>query len=106
MRSLLFAFAAIGILCATVAAPAQEKKPAPPAIHYGDSCEGAYGICRNEMSIKEASRSLRVYFGRRGLTAVVVVHMGRFIRADIYNGPKYIDSIILDRKTGKMRSID
>jgi len=85
----------------------EEKKAAgkKPAITYGDYCESPYGYCDREMTMQQAHQALRVFFKKRGLHPVVRAHMGRFVKADIYDGPYLVDSIILDRRTGKMRSI-
>jgi hypothetical protein len=96
-------------LVAGLSAGEERKEPrkptGQPAIIYGDYCESAYGYCTREMTVEEAANALRVFFGKRGFQSVVRAHMGRFVRADIYRGPHLVDSIILDRKTGKMRSI-
>ncbi len=75
------------------------------SVSYGDSCLNPYGAAEKEMSVKESAEALHVYFAKKGLNAVVTSHMGRFVKADIYRNNDHVDSIILDRKTGKMRSI-
>jgi len=87
------------------AGEAKQVADKKPAIIYGDYCVSPYGYCTREMTMQEASHALKVFFRKRGLDPVVRAHLGRFVKADIYKGPHLMDSIILDRKTGKMRSI-
>lgn len=98
---------AIGITLAAVAVagPQAAAGEREPAIRYGTYCMGKYGAMHRAVGIKEAINSLERYFSERGLEAKVTGHDMRFIRADIYNGTDFVDSVVLDSRTGKMRSI-
>ena len=85
--------------------PQQSPIQNHPIASYGNACESPYGMCQEEISMREAAHALNMYFQKRGLICRIRMHMGRFVKADIYNGNAFVDSIILDRKTGKMRSI-
>ena len=81
------------------------QQGAPPTILYDNCCDNTYGLCQHEITLAESPHVLHQYFLKRGLTAKITAHMGRFVKADIYKADSYIDTIILDRKTGKIRSI-
>lgn len=76
---------------------------------YGASCPkcGAYGHCKKPISYQEAIRAVESFYAERGLsvTATVVRHNRRFSRIDIYKEGELVDRILLDRKTGRIRSI-
>lgn len=74
---------------------------------YGDYHEwcGAYGICREDMSQKDAEMAIERYFSSKGLRVGRFHHRGRFVEADIYRDSRMTDRIIFDRKTGRMRSV-
>jgi hypothetical protein len=97
--------AASAMMLALGGGVAYAQEPRKSAVSYGDYCESLYGFCKKEMTLKEAANALRHYFARRGYDVIVVAHLGRFMKADVYKDQQKIDSIILDRKTGKMRSI-
>lgn len=71
---------------------------------YGATCKGGYGMLREHMAIPEAVRAMNDYFEKKGLTVAIIDHWSRFIMADIYDGATIVDRIIMDRKTGRMRS--
>lgn len=103
-KRVFLGIAFLGLLASGLSA-ADKKEPEQPAIIYGDYCVSSYGYCTREMTTDEATIALRLFFEKRGLVSVIRIHMVRFTRADIYRGPHLLDSIVLDRKTGKMRSI-
>lgn len=80
------------------------EKRFPAASYYGASLT-PYGVCEKPMKVHEAYRSLREYFHKRGFTVEMVDQENRFLRVDIYRNENHVDRIILDRKTGRMRSI-
>lgn len=84
---------------------ASDEPPQEPSVRYGTYCLGHYGGMQKGASIKGAIASLRLFFEKRGLSVKVLDHDMRFIRADIYNGTALVDSVVLDARTGKMRSI-
>lgn len=102
-KRLVLGIGFLGILVSGLSA--QDRKEPAPAIIYGDYCITSYGYSAREMTPDEANIALRDFFEKRGLSPVVRVHMARFTLVDIYRGPHLLDSIVLDRRTGKMRSI-
>lgn len=73
---------------------------------YGDYQEwcGAYGVCKDDMSPKDAETAITRYFSSKGLRVGRIQHRGRFVEAEIYRNGRMTDRIIFDRKTGRMRS--
>lgn len=84
--------------------PARDARRITP---YGDFCENCskYGIGSRMVTPKEASEALESYFESRGLGIKNVIHRGRFMRADVTKGEEMVDRVILDRMTGRVRSI-
>jgi hypothetical protein len=74
---------------------------------YGDYCSdcSTYGICSDVLPVSEALSALRKYYESKGYRVGAVYHKGRFIEADIYKNNKQVDKVLLDRKTGRLRSI-
>ena len=73
---------------------------------YGDYAQwySAYGMCKKDLGPKEAEQLIESYFTSKGLRALNFQHKGRFIEADIYRNNRRFDTILFDRKTGRMRS--
>ncbi len=74
---------------------------------YGDypNWHSAYGICKRDLTPKEAEIAIERFFANRGLRAENMRHKDRFTVADIYRGDRLFDTILFDRKTGRIRSI-
>ncbi len=83
---------------------ADDRRPVTP---YGDFCPrcSRYGYCRFNLSMDEALKALKDYYKRRGLSVRVEKTMGRFLWATVLKGDKVVDRIVLDRRTGRIRSI-
>ena len=52
-----------------------------------------------------AMESLRAFYEEKGFKVQMLSHRGRFIRADVLNDGKKVDSIVYDIRTGKIRSV-
>lgn len=78
-----------------------------PVTPYGGYCKDCaiYGSCRESIPPREAMQSLRKYYKERGYRLGIVVHKGRFIEAEVFQGGRQVDKVIFDRKTGRIRSI-
>lgn len=74
---------------------------------YGDYCKdcSTYGTCKKVLPPEKAVNSLKQYYKARGYRVGTVSHKGRFIEAVIYKNKKPVDKILLDRKTGRLRSM-
>jgi hypothetical protein len=74
---------------------------------YGTSCPSCeeYGYCKKPLTYHEAVNALESYYEKRGFNVIVIKHDGRFIKADIYKNNDIKDRILLDSKTGRIRSI-
>ncbi len=74
---------------------------------YGDFCPMAskYGMHRHNISIEEAKEALSEYYKEKGLNIWIVEIRGRFIKINVTDGKKIVDTVIFDRHTGRLRSI-
>jgi hypothetical protein len=86
------------------AAPARAEHK-EPSIKYGESCARPYQYKHGRMSVLKSLKQLEAYFAERGLSVKVLAHDRRFLRAGIYNGTDQVDRVIMDMRTGKMRSM-
>lgn len=83
------------------------KEKAP----YGDYCPdprwGWYGARKRVLTLKEAETILSTYFSRyRGVKIVNIREKRRFFIAEIRNeNDTLLDVVILDKRTGRIRSI-
>lgn len=84
-------------------AGAEELKK--PTIRYGAQCLGNYGHRRKMMTISEAYKALQSFFSLKGFDISITDHSSRFIKAKVYKDKKHVDTIVLDLKTARMRSI-
>jgi hypothetical protein len=74
---------------------------------YGDFCPecGKYGTCQTVMTDYDAEKALKDYYSKKGLNVEIEKVEKRFIRAKIREKNRVVDIIILDRGTGRIRSI-
>jgi hypothetical protein len=71
---------------------------------YGENCISPYGMRDKPLNPHEAADAMQKYYGAKGLRVEIIEHRGRFIKADIYRGDIKVDTVVLDRKTGRIRS--
>jgi len=76
-------------------------------IPYGDFCTkmNRYGTHAEMMDHQSAVHALHHYFHKKGVDVRIVDEGSRFIKAQILENEKVIDTILFDRRTGRMRSI-
>lgn len=81
---------------------AEEKGTTP----YGDYCRACsqYGACKEALPPGDAVKAIDSYYRERGYSVGSVQHKGRFMEAEIYKDNKQVDKVLLDRKTGRLRS--
>jgi hypothetical protein len=81
-----------------------DKKTIVP---YGDFCDrvSKYGIHRHMLNNKQVRQALKHYFEGKGLDFEIIKSKGRFIKVNIVDKGKAVDTIIFDRHTGRIRSI-
>ncbi|HWR59846.1 MAG TPA: hypothetical protein VN328_13245 [Thermodesulfovibrionales bacterium] len=74
---------------------------------YGEYSEWCcvYGICKQDLGVREAQLVIEKIYSDRGLTVVNMQYKGRFIEVEIYKNNRLFDKILFDRKTGRIRSI-
>lgn len=98
----LFPAAAILFLALTPVF-AEERGTTP----YGDYCRECshYGVCKEALPPGEAVKAIDNYYRERGFNVGSVQHKGRFIEAEIYKNSRQVDKVLLDRKSGRLRSI-
>lgn len=107
MMKFLFFFSIAFLVVSLGTATAQQRKTQQRVhvFYYTDCCGSAYGICNTQMTPPQAIHALTMYFAGRGYSTVIREQISHFIKADIYSGKTYVDTVILDMKTGKIRSI-
>ncbi|NOY65547.1 MAG: hypothetical protein GXO97_09200 [Nitrospirae bacterium] len=90
-----------------VIAPAYAGSGSRAVTPYGDFCPMAskYGMHRHNISIEEAKAALSEYYKEKGLNIWIVEIRGRFIKLNVTDGKKIVDTVIFDRHTGRLRSI-
>lgn len=74
---------------------------------FGDTCPkcGIYGKCDKQLRYEEAVIAINSYFKDKGLDISVVKQRRRFIIADVYRNGEWVDRVLFDRKTGRVRSV-
>ena len=74
---------------------------------YGDFCSkcSKYGRGGRQVKMREAMDAVEAYFNLRGLTAKHIRGKKRFLVIDVYKEDKIVDTILFDRRTGRLRSI-
>ena len=107
MSRWLFIVALALIMSGDVRAETKKDVPEKGVTPYGVSCPlcGEYGYCKKEVKHEEAVRALEKYYKEKGMTVAVTKKEGRFIEADVYKDKDLVDRVVLDGKTGKIRSI-
>lgn len=107
MKRWLFIVVLAAILTGNTYAETKKEEQEKGVTPYGVSCPlcGEYGYCKKEVKHEEAVRALETYYKGKGMTVVVTKKEGRFIEADVYKEKDLVDRVVLDCKTGKIRSI-
>jgi hypothetical protein len=81
-----------------------EKEKITP---YGDYCSrmSHYGMHKSIIDLKHAEDALKHYYDEKGLDVEVVSREGRFIKVHVKDEHAVVDTIIFDRRTGRLRSV-
>jgi hypothetical protein len=81
------------------------EKPVTP---YGDYCSrlSHYGMGKYMHSHRQSEQALKHYYKSRGFDVEITALHGRFIKADVLKDDTLVDTIIFDRHTGRIRSIN
>ncbi len=74
---------------------------------YGEECPlcGEYGYCSKPPTHDEVVAALEAHFGKQGLSVVILKPRDRFLEVGVYRNGKLVDRVLLDLKTGRIRSI-
>lgn len=73
---------------------------------YGGSQGGTYGEKQQVTTKKEARRLLRDFFSKKGVTIGDIREKQYYFEADILDSKgKVVDKVIVDKRTGRIRSI-
>lgn len=74
---------------------------------YGEKCPvcGEYGYCIKPLTREEAMNSLKSHYGKKGFTVILLEPRHRFLEVGIYRNGTLVDRVLLDLKTGRMRSM-
>jgi hypothetical protein len=75
-------------------------------ISYGDNCQlcGEYAYCNRTPTHREAVNALSLYYEKRGHRVIVLRQKERFLEAEIYKNGHMVDRVLLDLRTGRIRS--
>lgn len=81
--------------------------PEESAVPLEDSCPlcGAYGYCNKQPAYKDAAAVLKSHYEKKGMQVVVTKQNGRFLEAEVYSGGRMADRVLLDLRTGRIRSM-
>jgi hypothetical protein len=103
MMKLIFVF----ILFASLLSVAYSESSGDEITPYGAYCPlcGEYGYCTKQPTKKETADALKSYYSKRGLKVVLIKQDGRFAEAEVYKDGELVDKILLDCRTGRIRSI-
>lgn len=103
MRKLIL----VSTLFASLLSGAYSKGSGDEITPYGAYCPlcGEYGYCTKQPTKKEITDALKSYYSKKGLRVVLIKQDGRFAEAEVYKDGEIVDRILLDSKTGRMRSI-
>ena len=85
-----------------VSASSNNNKVTP----FGDYCSrmSHYGKNKSIINLKHAEEALKHYYEEKGLDIEIVSSKGRFIKVKIMDEHNLVDTIIFDRKAGRVRS--
>lgn len=93
------------ILLPALFVPSVESIAEEHKMPYGSSCFNHYGARGKIRSISHAIGAVRKYFAKRGNYVKLVSHAGRFLTVEVYDGQELVDTVIVDIRSGKMRSV-
>ncbi len=85
--------------------PYADSAPNENKLPYGSSCYEHYGARGNTRSISYAIGAVRKYFKARGFYVKLVEHDMRFLTVEVLDHEKLVDTVVVDIRTGKMRSV-
>jgi hypothetical protein len=68
------------------------------------SCD-TYGYCRKPLTYRRAIENLTAYYSAKGLHVRISRHFQRFLEADIYREGNFVENVILDMHTGRIKPI-
>jgi hypothetical protein len=112
MKKALLAFTMVLLLGPLSGLEAQP--PGPPMKHrgkvitpYGDFCSkcSKYGRGGRQVRMREAMSAVEAYFNVKGLKVKHIRGTKRFLVIDVYREDEIVDTILFDRRSGRLRSI-
>lgn len=100
-------FVFILILFITLLSAIYSKSSGNEITPYGAYCSlcGEYGYCTKQPTQKEITDALKSYYSKNGLKVILIKQDGRFVKAEVYKNMELVDKILLDCRTGRIRSI-
>ena len=105
LSSLCWSVLLSGLMLSAASFAAAGEGPVTP---YGDHSRDCtlYGTGNKLMPLSEAVHGLKKYYEVRGYVVGSVHYRGRFIKAEILKDGKPVDTVIFDRISGRVRSIN
>lgn len=103
MNMLILILSALFVVTSVSYIYAGEEQTTP----FGAVCPACdtYGYCQKPLTYKQALQNLETYYSRKGLQVTVVKQFGRFIEVNVYRDRSFVEKVILDRHTGRIRPI-
>ncbi|HEX8947969.1 MAG TPA: hypothetical protein VF790_03340 [Dissulfurispiraceae bacterium] len=100
-------FAAMFLFLLVLGAYALVESRKDAVVPRADSCPlcGEYNYCSEQPSFNEAADVLRAYYREKGMDARAIKQDGRLLEAEIYKGGDLVDRVLLDLRTGRIKSI-
>jgi hypothetical protein len=86
--------------------PYADAMPKQHKMTFGETCYSNYGAGNKERSVTGAMLAVRQYFTHRGFNVKLVEHNINFLRVEVSKEREIVDIIIVDIKSGRMRSVE
>jgi len=103
MNILILILCTLSIVTSVPYAYGGEEQTTP----FGAVCPACdtYGYCQKPLTYTQALQNLETYYSRKGLHVTVVKQFGRFLEVNVYRDRSFVEKVILDRHTGRIRPI-
>ena len=103
MKTLILIIGALFIVTTGAFVYAEEKNATP----FGAACPSCetYGYCQKPLTYRQAVQNLTAYYTAKGLRVAVSKQFGRFLEANIYREGNFVERVVFDRHTGRIRPI-
>lgn len=106
MKNRVFLILSIAFVCFTFIPPAAAEDKSPYGDYKKGTADGSYGEKRPVTTIDEAKKVLSEYFAKKNVKIGEIREQELFFEAEIRDkGNALVDKVIVDKRTGRIRSI-